>query len=121
MTALTFDTYAAVKQMKESGLAETHAESIVAAIQAGMGHLADLATKADLKNCATKADLKDFATKEDLKNFATKEDIKAIEAELKNFATKEDLELLQQRMTIRLGVMLSAVAALAIAAARLFF
>ena len=105
MTALTFDTYAAVKQMKDSGLAEAHAESIVAAIQAGMGHLADLATKEDLKN---------FATKEDLKSIET--ELRATKAEL-----KADIEHLQQRMTIRLGVMLSAVAALAIAAARLFF
>ena len=67
-----------------------------------MGHLAGLATKEDLKNCATKAD------------------IKAIEAELKNFATQKDVKLLGQHMTIRLGVMLSAVTALAIAAARFF-
>lgn len=105
MTALTFDTYAAVKQMKDSGLAEAHAESIVAAIQAGMGHLADLATKEDLKN---------FATKEDLRSIET--ELRATKAEL-----KADIEHLQQRMTIRLGVMLFAAAGLAIAAARLFF
>ena len=105
MTALTFDTYAAVKQMKDSGLAEAHAESIVAAIQAGMGHLADLATK------------------EDLKNFATKEDLRSIETELRSTKAelKADIEHLQQRMTIRLGVMLFAVAGLALAVARFFF
>ena len=121
MTALTFDTYAAVKQMKESGLAETHAESIVAAIQAGMGHLADLATKEDLKNCATKADIQ--AIEAELKSFATREDLRSIETELRatKAELKADIEHLQQRMTIRLGAMLFAAAALAVAAARLFF
>ena len=88
MTALTFDTYAAVKEMKSSGLAEAHAESIVAAIQAGMGHLADLATKEDLKDLPTSADL------------------------------KADLERLELHMTVRLGVMIFAVAGLAVAAIR---
>ena len=157
MTALTFDTHAAVKEMKGSGLAEAHAESIIAAIQAGMGHLADLATKEDLKdfptradlkaeleNFATKEDLKDFptradlkaelenfATKEDLKNFATKEDLKEIETELKatkakmeaefkatKAESKADLERLELHMTVRLGVMIFAVAGLAVAAVR---
>ena len=135
MTALTFDTYAAVKDMKSSGLAEAHAESIVAAIQAGMGHLADLATKEDLKDFPTRADLKaeleNFATKEDLKNFATKEDLKEIETELKatkakmeaefkatKAESKADLERLELHMTVRLGVMIFAVAGLAVAAVR---
>lgn len=54
MTALAFDTYAAVREMKSSGLAEAHAESIVAAIRAGMGRLADLATKEGLQNLVAK-------------------------------------------------------------------
>lgn len=148
MTALTFDTHAVVKSIKDAGANESLAESIVSAIQAGMGHLADLATKADLKNFPTKADLKadleSFATKADLKadlkNFATKADLKA---ELENFATKtalkeglencatkadlKDLEdrmtarmtILEQRMTIRLGVMIVAAVGLATAVARL--
>ena len=138
MTALTFDTHAAVKEMKGSGLAEAHAESIVAAIQAGMGHLADLATKEDLKDFPTredltdlptradlKAELENFATKEDLKSFATKEDLKEIETELKATkakmeaefkAHKADLERSELRMTVRLGVMLFAVAGLTVAA-----
>ena len=88
MTALTFDTYAAVKEMKSSWLAAAHAKPIVTAIQAGMGHLADLATKEDLKDLPTSADL------------------------------KADLERLELHMTVRLGVMIFAVAGLAVAAIR---
>ena len=123
MTALTFDTHAVVKSIKDAGANESLAESIVSAIQAGMGHLADLATKADLKNFATKADLK-----AELENFATKT---ALKEGLENCATKADLKdledrmiarmtILEQRMTIRLGLMIFAAVGLATAVARLF-
>ncbi len=122
MTALTFDTHAVVKSIKDAGANESLAESIVSAIQAGMGHLADLATKADLKSFPTKADLK-----AELENFATKT---ALKEGLENCATKADLKdledrmtarmtILEQRMTIRLGVMIVAAVGLATAVARL--
>ena len=146
MAALTFDTCATIKSLRDSGADEPLAEAIVSAIQMGMGHLDDLATKSDLKNFPTRADLKaeleNFATKADLENFATKADLKA---ELENFATKtalkeglencatkadlKDLEdrmtarmtILEQRMTIRLGLMLVAVAGLSLGIAKLLF
>lgn len=129
MTALTFDTHAAIKEMKDSGLAEAHAESIVSAIQASMGRLADVPTKADLENLATKADWEKLLTKADLENLATKADweklltktdIKAFKTELK--ATRAELKAalrhLELSLTVRLGLMMFAVASLAVAAGR---
>ena len=62
MTAAAFDTYAAVKTLREAGADEAMAEAIVntASAAAGAGH-DELATKADLRTAieplATKADL----------------------------------------------------------------
>ncbi len=62
MNAATFDTYAAVKALREAGADEGMAEAIVntASAAAGAGH-DELATKADLRTAieplATKADL----------------------------------------------------------------
>lgn len=81
MTTLTFDTHAAIKVMKDSGLEEAHAESIVAAMQMGEAHRENLVTEAVLQ-----AALKD----------------------------------LEQRLTIRMGLMMFAAAGLAVAIARLF-
>lgn len=118
MTALTFDTHAAIKEMKDSGLAEAHAESIASAIQASMGHLADVATKADLENLATKADWENLPTKAYLKPI--KEEIRAIKAELRAMRAelKADLRYLELSLTVRLGLMMFAVASLAVAAGR---
>lgn len=85
MTTLTFDTHAAIKVMKDSGLEEAHAESIVAAIQMGEAHRENLVTEAVL-HATLQAALKDS----------------------------------EQRMTIRLGLMIFAAATLAVAGARLF-
>ena len=57
MAAMTFDTHAAIKAIKDAGAAEPLAEAIVSAIQTGTAHLNDLATKTDLDSLATKADL----------------------------------------------------------------
>ena len=62
MSTATFDTYAAVKTLREAGADEAMAEAIVntASAAAGAGH-DELATKADLRTAieplATKADL----------------------------------------------------------------
>ena len=62
MSAATFDTYAAVKTLREAGADEAMAEAIVntASAAAGAGH-DELATKADLRTAieplATKAEL----------------------------------------------------------------
>ena len=62
MNTATFDTYAAVKALREAGADEGMAEAIVntASAAAGAGH-DELATKADLRTAieplATKADL----------------------------------------------------------------
>lgn len=107
MTALTFDTCAAVKEMRNSGLPGAHAESIVAATQAGMVHLADLAIK------------------ESLKNLVAEEKLKRMEAELreaKRKAFRAEIEAviarLELNLTFRLTLMMMAAAALVVAAVR---
>ena len=85
MPTLTFDTHAAIKVMKDSGLEEAHAESIVSAIQMSERHGEDLVTKAYM-----------------------------------NTALENLEERVIARMTIRLGLMLFAVAGLAVAAAKFF-
>lgn len=89
MTTLTFDTHAAIKVMKDSGLEEAHAESIVSAIQMSERHGEDLVTKAYMKAYM-------------------------------NTALENLEERVIARMTIRLGLMLFAVAGLAVAAAKFF-
>ena len=86
MTAVTFDTYAAIKVLRDSGLEEAHAESIVAAIQMGEAHRENLVTEAVLHT--------------------------TLQAAMKD---------LEQRLTIRLGLMMFAVAGLSIGIARLLF
>lgn len=49
MTTLTFDTHATIKSLQDSGADEPLAEAIVSAIQTGVRHQGDFATKADLK------------------------------------------------------------------------
>jgi hypothetical protein len=56
MTALTFDTLAYVKRLKEAGFTETQAEAQATALaDALQGSAADLATKADLKEFRAEA------------------------------------------------------------------
>ena len=107
MTALTFDTCAAVKDMKSSGLAEAHAESIVAALQAGMVHLADLAAKERLKNLVAEENLKKMEAE------LREAERKASRAEIKAAIVRWELNL-----TFRLTLMIIIATALAIAAAR---
>ena len=97
MTAIGFDTLSASKRLREAGMDERVADTVVEIFQqtAGMPDISHLSTKDDLKAFATKEDLKQFATKDDLKNFATKDD-------LKGFATKEDL--METKLTLRMEI-----------------
>ena len=61
MSAITFDTHAAVKRLLEAGVEERQAEAFVATFSDVLG---ERVTKADLEPLATKADL--FAVKADL-------------------------------------------------------
>ncbi|MGH7963983.1 MAG: coiled-coil domain-containing protein [Candidatus Binatia bacterium] len=57
MTAVTFDTYAFIKRLKESGFNETQAEALAEAIKGSQAaHLDTLATKHDLKELELKID-----------------------------------------------------------------
>lgn len=50
MAAIAFDTYAAVKSLKDSGADEPLAEAIVSVMTMSGAHRDDLATKADLES-----------------------------------------------------------------------
>ena len=114
MTALTFDTCAAVKEMKNSGLAEAHAKSIVAATQAGIGHLADLAIKESLKNLVAEEKLKRMeAELKEAERKASRAERKASRAEIEAVIVRWELNL-----TFRLTLMIIVATALAFVAAR---
>ena len=73
MSTATFDTYAAVKTLREAGADEAMAEAIVNTVSAAAG--------ADREQLATKADLAELETR--LTNtLATKAELAALRAEL---------------------------------------
>lgn len=96
MATIAFDTLGASKRLREAGMDQRVAETVVEIFQqtAGMPDISHLATKDDLKAFATKDDLKAFATKEDLKAFATKDDLKQLE-----LATKAEIQ--ETKLTLR--------------------
>ena len=76
MSTATFDTYAAVKTLREAGADEAMAEAIVNTASAAAG--------ADREQLATKADLAELETRltARMDTFATKADLTALRAEL---------------------------------------
>jgi ribosomal protein L29 len=87
--AMTFDTLAVSKRLRQAGFTEPQAEAVTAAISDGRQFdLAQLATKADLAELrtATKADLAELRT-------ATKADVAELKADLAELrtATKADV------------------------------
>ena len=105
MATIAFDSLRASKRLREAGMDERMADTVVELFQqsAGMPDISHLATKDDLQPFATKDDLRPFATKDDLKSFATKDDLKsfATKDDLKQFATKEDLKLFSTKEDVR--------------------
>ena len=99
-----FDTHKAVKDLTNAGADEKLAEATVATISTAINE--QVATKADLE--VVRVDLKS-----DIK--AMQEKLEHVQEKLEHTATKTDLELLSKSMTIRLGLMLFAVAAVMIA------
>ena len=98
MSALAFDTYAAVKKLKEAGFTEQQAEAqttLLTNVIAG-----ELATKHDIE--AIKHDIE--AIKLDLENVRAdlKRDIETLRADMKH-----DMKELELRLTIKLGAMLA--------------
>lgn len=89
MTTTTFDTHATIKSLQDSGADEPLAEAIVSAIQTGVRHQEDFATKTDVKD-----------------------------SEERMLAR---MTILEQRMTIRMGAMMFAVAGLSLGIAKLWF
>ena len=111
---IAFDTHKYVKRLTGAGMPESQAEVIADEQRALIED--QLATKQDIKalEAATKQDI--AATRRDIKELetttrrdieelraATQRDIKESEA-----ATRRDLKELEQRMTIRLGIMMAA-------------
>ena len=95
MTALTFDTHAAFKVMRDAGVSEPLAESILAVLQMSKSQGSKvLASKPRRGAPATKTDLEDPVT-------------------------RADLDLLELRMTMRLGLTALVAIVLAIVAAKL--
>ena len=116
MSALAFDTYAAVKKLKEAGFTEQQAEAqttLLTDVIAG-----ELATKHDIE--AIKHDIE--TVKLDLENVRAelKRDIETLKLDLENVRAelkrdietlradmKHDMKELELRLTIKLGAMLA--------------
>ena len=116
MSALAFDTYAAVKKLKEAGFTEQQAEAqttLLTDVIAG-----ELATKHDIE--AVKHDIETL--KLDLENVRAelKRDIETLKLNLENVRAelkrdietlradmKHDMKELELRLTIKLGAMLA--------------
>ena len=93
MTAMALDTYEAVRALRDAGMREDQARAIVSLVKQGSGYAQDLVTKRDLE--------------EGLQNLEQRMTAK--------------MTILDQRMTIRLGLMMFAVAGLSIGIAKLLF
>jgi hypothetical protein len=67
MTAITFDTLASAKRLKERGFSEQQAEAVIAELKASRdSDLNSLVTKADLRELEVKIDSKIESVKADL-------------------------------------------------------
>ena len=121
-----FDTHKAVKDLTNAGAAEKLAEATVATINTAINEQA--ATKDDIK--VVREDIKDIRgdikdIRGDIKDIREKledvqEKLEGVQEHIQEHMVtkadlKTDLELLSKSMTIRLGVMLFAVAAVMIA------
>ena len=95
MTAATFDTLAATRNLEAAGIERQHAEAIA-------GEMRE-AVAADRGELATKADLADFATKGDLAELETR--LRA--------ASRADLETLRSEMRWMLGFLAALILAMA--------
>jgi hypothetical protein len=98
MSALAFDTYAAVKKLKEAGFTEQQAEAQTALLTNVIA--GELATKHDIET--VKHDIE--TVKLDIENVRAelKRDIEALRADMKH-----DMKELELRLTIKLGAMLA--------------
>ena len=104
MATVIFDTYKAVRQLREAGFDESQAAAMVSTMCDVLG--GNLATKEDIQDMATKADVaavrQEMATKEDLtavrQEMATKAEVAAVRREM---ATKEDLAAVRQEMATK--------------------
>ena len=116
MTALAFDTYKAVKALREAGADEALAEAVVATVGDAIG--GNVATKADLAE--VKAELKsDIAVvRADLKSdiAAVKADLAEVKAELKSdiAAVKTDIAEVEARLYRHLWMMAAGIVGLTV-------
>ena len=120
MSALAFDTYAAVKKLKEAGFTEQQAEAqttlLTEVIAGGLATKRDIeAVKLDIENVRAELRRDVETVKPDLKNVCVelKHDIKTLCAELKHdikafrIDMKHEMKKLELRLTINFGVMLA--------------
>ena len=116
MTTLALDTLQAAKKLKDAGFGESQAEALVAVVSTALEDT--VATKADIKEvkgeitqlaAATKADINEVRGEISQLAAATKADINEVKADINALRAKfeADLQSLEQRMTIKLGVMLT--------------
>ena len=122
---VAFDTLKAATRLQRAGFDEDKARALVSTFAEGM--VENLATKQDLVLLATKEEIAKLATKDEVAvlraEMATKDELKAMHTEM---ATKTDIASLraeiakvQERLTVRLGTAIGAVAAILVAVDKL--
>ena len=116
--AVAFDTLkAATRLQNEAGFNEKQAHVLVATLAEGIGE--NLATKEDMAALRSEVGVlrSKMATKEDMaalrSEMATKEDIAVLRGEMA--VLRGEMRELEQRMTIRLGVMIAAAVGIIVA------
>ena len=103
MEAVSFDTHKYVKRLTAVGMPEPQAEAIADEQRSLIE--GQLATKRDIKEleAATKRDIKELET-------ALRHDLEELRRDMKEMETglRRDLKEMEQKLTIRLGVMMTA-------------
>ena len=105
MSALAFDTHAAVKKLQEAGFTEQQAEAQTALLMDVIA--GEVATKRDIE--AVKLDIENVRAelKRDIE--AVRRDIETLRTELKHDIAelRRDMKEQEMRLTIKLGAMLA--------------
>jgi hypothetical protein len=85
MATIAFDSLSASKRLREAGMEERLANTVVELFQQSAGM----------------PDISHLATKDDLKPFATKDDLKQLEMDLRQLEQSTRAEILETKLTLR--------------------
>ena len=128
--AVTFDTLTAAKELRETGLDDRQAETIVATISKAMSET--VATKADLElqDVSTRAEFQAVRTEFQAEFQAVRTEIQAVRADMNLFkqsvdsrfeSLEQSMVTLQDKIIIKLGALMVTITFLLLAIGPLYF